>query len=329
MTNWQTDYLQINEFSRPGLKLLGVKGIVMHWTADPSATDENEVKFFDGSDGGGGRYASAHIFVDRDSARLDIPLNEVAYHANEKPCKIAKLAATASYYRGGGANLTAIGVEMCVEKDGTIHADTISRAVQVVADLCAQFKLDPKADIYRHYDITGKNCPAPWVTDSSKFADFKKRVDAVVNPPQSVTVASQPTPGVYVVKSGDSLTKIANQFKTTVSDLAKLNGIKDTDVIKVGQNLKVAGASPAAAPAPKAPAVKHVVLPATADSWRVYPTNKAVVRGNEVGSLNPKKFGGLTYEIIGNPQADVYTIKTDNFGKVNIYAAASTGAKIN
>ena len=38
--------------------------------------------------------------------------------------------------------------------------------------------LDPAKDIYRHYDITGKNCPAPWVADASKFADFKKRVDA-------------------------------------------------------------------------------------------------------------------------------------------------------
>ena len=157
----------------------------MHWTATPGASDENEVKFFDGADGGGGRYASAHIFVDRDSATCDIPIGdlknpgEVAYHANEKPCKVAKLAATASYYKNGGANLTTIGVEMCVEKDGTIHSDTIARTVDVVAELCRQFKLDPTKDIYRHYDITGKNCPAPWVADASKFADFKKRVDAV------------------------------------------------------------------------------------------------------------------------------------------------------
>jgi N-acetylmuramoyl-L-alanine amidase len=156
----------------------------MHWTATPGASDDNEVKFFDGSDGGGGRYASAHFFIDRDSATLDIPLNEVAYHANEKPCKVSKLAATASYYKGGGANLTTIGVEMCVEKDGTIHADTIARTVDVVAELCRQFKLDPTKDIYRHYDITGKNCPAPWVADPKQFADFKKRVDNAVNPPK-------------------------------------------------------------------------------------------------------------------------------------------------
>ena len=71
-----------------------------------------------------------------------------------------------------------------------------------------------------------------------------------------------------------------------------------------------------------------VYLPASAASWRIYPTNKAPVKGNECGLLRPKKFGGLKYEVLGNPQTDVYTIKTDQFGKVNIYAAKSTGATV-
>ena len=73
---------------------------------------------------------------------------------------------------------------------------------------------------------------------------------------------------------------------------------------------------------------KELHLPKEADSWRVYPTNKAPVKGNEIAKLNPKKFGGLTYDILDNPQKDVYTIKTGDFGTVNIYAAPSTGASI-
>ncbi|MGV3464747.1 MAG: N-acetylmuramoyl-L-alanine amidase, partial [Heyndrickxia sp.] len=125
------------------------------------------------------------------SATLDIPLNEVAYHANEKPCKISKLAATASYYKGGGANLTSIGVEMCVEKNGTIHQDTISRSVDVAVQLCKQFNLDPLKDIYRHYDITGKNCPAPWVKNGQEFEDFKKRVNEKLHPPVKAASVEQ------------------------------------------------------------------------------------------------------------------------------------------
>ncbi|MBD8004778.1 M23 family metallopeptidase [Bacillus norwichensis] len=75
--------------------------------------------------------------------------------------------------------------------------------------------------------------------------------------------------------------------------------------------------------------LQKLILPKTSSSWRIYPTNKRPVKGNEVGFLNPKKFGGLEYEIIGNPQNDVYTIQTAHFGKVNIYAASGTGAKIN
>jgi len=186
MAVWIEDLIVKNQYSRPGMKLIGVKGLVIHWTATPGASDENEVKFFDGADGGGGRYASAHLFVDRDSARLDIPLDEVAYHANDHACRIPKLAATASYYKNGGANLTAIGIEMCVEKDGTIHAETITRTVQVAAALCKQFGLNPVADIYRHYDITGKNCPAPWVAKPAEFTTFKNRVAAEVQTGKTV-----------------------------------------------------------------------------------------------------------------------------------------------
>jgi N-acetylmuramoyl-L-alanine amidase len=82
-------------------------------------------------------------------------------------------------------------------------------------------------------------------------------------------------------------------------------------------------------PVPKpSPKKKYVVLPANATSWAVYPLNKAPIKKNAKAYINPKKFHGLTYEVLGNPQADVYTIQTDSFGKVNIYASNSTGAKI-
>ena len=73
---------------------------------------------------------------------------------------------------------------------------------------------------------------------------------------------------------------------------------------------------------------KTVILPASASSWRVYPTNKAPVIGNECGYLYPSKFGGLTYDILATPQTDVVTIQTRDYGKVNIYVAKSTGAII-
>ena len=43
----------------------------------------------------------------------------------------------------------------------------------------------------------------------------------------------------YTVKKGDTLSAIAKKYKTTVSAIAKKNGIKNVNLIKVGQVLKI------------------------------------------------------------------------------------------
>lgn len=192
MSFYNVDLVQVNKYSRPATKLVGVRGIVVHWTANAGASDTAHKNFFDGADGGGGRYAGAHFFVDRDSATLIIPLDEVAYHANEVSCKIPSLKASTNYYKKGDANLTTIGIEMCVEKDGTIHPETVERTAQLTAHLCTYFKLGTN-DIYRHYDITGKNCPAPWVSKPVLFDNFKNDVNKIMNPVKPVQQAAQTT----------------------------------------------------------------------------------------------------------------------------------------
>ena len=44
---------------------------------------------------------------------------------------------------------------------------------------------------------------------------------------------------IYTVKKGDTLSKIANKYHTTVNAIAKKNGIKNVDLIYVGQKLKI------------------------------------------------------------------------------------------
>lgn len=73
---------------------------------------------------------------------------------------------------------------------------------------------------------------------------------------------------------------------------------------------------------------KHVYLPKSAKTWRVYKTSGPYTTGKEVGFLAPAQYGGLDYEIIKTLATDVYEIKTGAFGNVAIYAAKSTGATI-
>lgn len=76
------------------------------------------------------------------------------------------------------------------------------------------------------------------------------------------------------------------------------------------------------------PSGKKLYLPASATSWRVYKEGVKPIAGNEIGKLNPNKFGGLTYDILGYSQPDVVLIQTRDYGKVQIYVAPSTGAQI-
>jgi len=166
------NYVKVNQYTRPGLKLAGVKGIVMHWTATPGASALNERNYFNGTCIADKRYASAHYFVDRKEAQLIIPENEVAYHAHDQNrCYVSFLKPN--------ANTKSISVEMCVEKDGKIHSQTIQNAAELVADLCKRYGLSTNK-IVRHYDVTNKNCPAPWVSDSSQLTTFRKKVDALL-----------------------------------------------------------------------------------------------------------------------------------------------------
>ncbi|KRT94033.1 N-acetylmuramoyl-L-alanine amidase [Bacillus licheniformis] len=166
------NYVKVNKYTRPGLKLSGVKGIVMHWTATPGASALNERNYFNGTCIADKRYASAHYFVDRKEVQLIIPENEVAYHAHDQNrCYVSFLKPN--------ANTKAIGVEMCVEKNGQIHSETIQNAAEVVADLCRRYGLSTDK-IVRHYDVTNKSCPAPWVRDSSQLSAFRKKVDSIL-----------------------------------------------------------------------------------------------------------------------------------------------------
>lgn len=239
---YDIDYVVKNKFSRPGYKLLDVLGIVLHWTANPGGTDENHADFFDGADGGGSRYAGAHMFVDKDSATLIIPLDEVAYQANEKACRIARLKGSIKRADGstyhGDANVTTISLELCVEKDGTIHPDTIARAVKIVAEWCKKYKLDVN-DIYRHYDVTGKLCPRPFVDNPAMFTNFKNNVQNILTPPVVKPKPKPPTAGTYKVESGDTLWGISQRFGVSVANLQSWNG-GDLDPLPVGKVLKVA-----------------------------------------------------------------------------------------
>lgn len=65
---------------------------------------------------------------------------------------------------------------------------------------------------------------------------------------------------------------------------------------------------------------QYVNLPANINHWNFYDLNKAPVKANAKGYLNPAKFGGLSYKIYGyRDNGTTVEIETVQFGRVKIY----------
>ncbi|SFD43866.1 N-acetylmuramoyl-L-alanine amidase [Bacillus sp. UNCCL81] len=254
---WRNEFIPKNKYTRPGTLLKEVRKIVLHWTANPGAPAKNHVKYFGVTlpaqskalEQQGKKYtaASAHIFVDRNESVCIIPLNEVAYHAND----VHKRNDDGSAYRGvkeiaPNANLYSLGYETCVEEDGTIHQDTINRAIADIAALCITYKLTEE-DIVRHFDVTAKDCPSPFIKEPVKFEDFKKQVGLILNPPKpeekpeerpeerpEVKPVVTPKPPVYpgkLIRKGDRNSNVKLiQAKLGIKDDGIFGAITDKTV---------------------------------------------------------------------------------------------------
>ena len=141
-----------------------VEWIVLHYTANTYQPDlaKNECAAFASKYIG----ASAHFFVDETEIWQSVEIEDTAWHCGDNPPS-----------KNGCTNRNSIGIEMCVVyKNGvySIADKTVDNALWLVTYLLEQF---PTAKICRHYDVTGKRCPMPWVDDPSLWEDFLKRVE--------------------------------------------------------------------------------------------------------------------------------------------------------
>lgn len=137
-----------------------IRYLVVHYTGAPGTARNNGAYFASRGDIG----ASAHYFVDAQDIVQSVPDGGRAWHCG-----------AAVYKHPECRNDNSIGVELCcyTNGDGTWYFDpaTVDNAVQLVRSLMAKYNID--ADhVVRHYDVTGKRCPMPWVDDPAQWAAF-------------------------------------------------------------------------------------------------------------------------------------------------------------
>ena len=130
--------------------------IVIHYTGNDGDTAEGNGKYFSGA----GRAASAHYFVDENEVVQSVREGDVAWHAGNWQM-----------------NARSIGVEMCSRKDAGglyfIPEATVRNAQALVRELMAKYGIGVDA-VIRHYDVTGKKCPEPYVRQPALWEKFKE-----------------------------------------------------------------------------------------------------------------------------------------------------------
>jgi N-acetyl-anhydromuramyl-L-alanine amidase AmpD len=189
--------IPVNEFSRPGIKLQAVKGIVLHYTACNGAPAVNIANYFGNlrlqnpNDSQPDTYASAHFAVDENTIVQVLPEDEMAYEVGANWYTPEALSRLSSY-----PNNCTIGIEMCIDENGNILEGTFQNAADLTAYLCQKYGLGIN-NLWRHYDITHKNCPAPWVANPSEWERFKQAVAARIG-----KVSAQPVSGTPMDKLG-------------------------------------------------------------------------------------------------------------------------------
>lgn len=89
--------------------------------------------------------------------------------------------------------------------------------------------------VHRWY--ANKSCPGNWMY--ARMGDLAAKVTAQLGGAAETPAASTET--IYVVKAGDTLSGIAAKYGTTYQVLAEYNGIKNPNIIHVGQQIKIPG----------------------------------------------------------------------------------------
>ena len=142
-----------------------IKYIVIHYTANNGDTAKNNLNYFANNQN---LSASAHYFVDENEVCQSVKDADTAYHCGAK-----------TYKHNVCRNSNSIGIELCSRKDTNgkfyFKDKTVANALSLTKELMQKYNI-PVANVVRHYDVTGKICPAPMVNDEKLWKEFLSKL---------------------------------------------------------------------------------------------------------------------------------------------------------
>lgn len=112
--------------------------------------------------------ASLHYFVDGNEVWQSVPDKDIAWHCGTR----------GTYYHPYCRNENSIGIGLCGRiLDGrySLLPETAARAAALARELTARYGI-PAENVLRHYDVTHKTCPVPFVESTAAWRTFRERL---------------------------------------------------------------------------------------------------------------------------------------------------------
>lgn len=186
--------------------------IVIHYVGSISSALDN-AKYFENSYRG----ASAHYFVDENETYRIVKDSDTAWHCGT----------TGTYKHPSCRNTNSIGIEMCCfNNNGILDVSdkVVTRTIELTKELMAKYGITSDR-VLRHYDVTGKNCPAPFVSNPARWNDFKARIGDTSKPVVSSPRACDQILRVgSVVQINKTLTVTGVDAKNNLIAISELTG---------------------------------------------------------------------------------------------------------
>lgn len=149
-----------------------IRYLVIHYTGNDGDTAAANAQYYRDTV----VRASAHYFVDDTSVYRSVPENRTAWAVGGKRWADCARTGGGTLY-GTVTNTNSISVELCdTRKDGVYGASeqTIQNATALCREIMARYGI-PVERVVRHFDVTGKHCPA-YMMDPAAWSAFKARL---------------------------------------------------------------------------------------------------------------------------------------------------------
>lgn len=136
--------------------------IVIHYTGNNKDTAKGNASFFHSN---ATKKTSAHYFVDENSIWQSVPDEDIAY----------AVGTTGKYY-SSCRNSNSISIEMC-NSLCSVPQKVKENTINLCLYLMGKYGV-PLSRVIRHYDVTHKKCPAPFVEYPLSWNNFKKELES-------------------------------------------------------------------------------------------------------------------------------------------------------